>query len=150
MTFMEEVVNNVWRMLTSRAGVGLFGGPVAWRFIFQPAAASFFAIRAGLKDAREGRPAFGWAVITGHRRRGELLREARDVGKVFAMAALIELIYQFKILRGFYPGQLLLVASILALLPYLLIRGPLNRIVTAWRRRGHSAGPILPHGRPHF
>ena len=36
--------------------VGRLSGPMKLRFILQPATAVFFAIRAGLKDAREGYP----------------------------------------------------------------------------------------------
>jgi hypothetical protein len=51
--------------------------------------------------------------------RRELLREGwKDVAKVFIMAVIIDCIYQFIVLRWFYPGEVLLVGIILALLPY--------------------------------
>jgi hypothetical protein len=55
----------------------LLGGmsdPMKFRFILQPASAAFFAIRAGLKDAREGRPPYLWACLTDSCHRREILR----------------------------------------------------------------------------
>ena len=48
--------------------------------------------------------------------------------KVFIMAVLIDAVYQYIELSWFYPGEALIVAFILAFIPYLLIRGPVNRI----------------------
>lgn len=39
-----------------------FGGPMSFRLILQPAMATFFAIRDGIKDARLGRPPL-WRVL---------------------------------------------------------------------------------------
>lgn len=61
-----------------------------------------------------------------------MLRDGwKAVGKVFVIAIMIDLVYQVIVVRWFYPGEALLVAAILALIPYLLIRGPVNRIVRA-------------------
>jgi hypothetical protein len=57
------------------------------------------------------------------------------VGKVFVLAILIDAVYQFIVLRTFYPGEAVIVAAILAFIPYLLIRGPANRLA-----RGRSRG----------
>ena len=43
--------------------VGRLHGPMTFRFIMQPLAASFLAVRAGLKDARERRPPFLWSAL---------------------------------------------------------------------------------------
>jgi hypothetical protein len=60
---------------------------------------------------------------------GDMLRDGwKAVGKVFVIAVIIDLVYQLIVFRWFYPGEALLVAAILALIPYLLIRGPVNRI----------------------
>ena len=39
-------------------------GSLSLRFILQPTVASFFALRAGINDARAGRAAYLWAAIT--------------------------------------------------------------------------------------
>ena len=105
-------------------------GPMKLRLLLQPTMAIIFAIRDGLKDAREGRVPYFWAIFTSPVHRKELLREGwKAVGKVFIIAVIIDAVYQFMVLRWFYPGEALLVAFILAFLPYLLIRGPVNRIM---------------------
>ena len=52
----------------------------------------------------------------------------KSVGKVFVMAIIIDLIYQLIVLKWFYPFEAVLVAFILAIVPYLIVRGPVNRI----------------------
>src|ERR1019366_3429842 len=48
---MQELLTRTWDML-----VGREHGPLAFRLVIQPMAGAFLAIRAGVKDAREGRP----------------------------------------------------------------------------------------------
>jgi hypothetical protein len=92
--------------------------------------AIIFAVRAGLKDAKEGKVPYNWALISDPDHRRALLRSGwKSVGKVFVIAILIDLVYQWIVFRRFYPFEALLVAVILAFIPYLLIRGPLTRIV---------------------
>jgi hypothetical protein len=50
------------------------------------------------------------------------------VGRVFVFAIVMDAAYQLIVFRWLYPVEALLVAVILALVPYLLIRGPVNRI----------------------
>lgn len=114
---------------------GRITGPLTLRLILQPTMALFFAFRDGLKDGRDGRPPYFWALLFGSVNRRALIRSGwKSIGKVFIMAVVIDAIYQFIALRWFYPGEALIVAFILACIPYLLIRGPMGRIVTA--RRG--------------
>lgn len=117
--------------------IGRVSGPFAFRFIVQPLVATFFAARYALSDSRTGRPPYGWAVLTNPSGNRELLREGwRHVRKVFAVAVVIDLIYEIVVFRWIYPVQTLVVAAALALLPYLLMRGFLNRIIQLWRRFG--------------
>ena len=72
------------------------GGPMKLRLVFQPTIAAILAIRAGLKDAREGRPAFFWTVLADPVKRMPLLGNAfKDVSKVFSIAFLLDVVYQF-------------------------------------------------------
>ncbi|MBX9592430.1 MAG: hypothetical protein K2X43_24350 [Hyphomonadaceae bacterium] len=43
-------------------------GPLNIRFSLQPTIAAAMALRTGIRDAREGRPAFLWAACFGCRR----------------------------------------------------------------------------------
>jgi hypothetical protein len=111
-----------------------------FRLIVQPTVAVALAIRAGLKDAREGRPAFFWTVLSDPGYRPELLRQGwKDLGKVLILAMILDAIYQLIVHRGVYLLELVITAIGLAILPYLLVRGPINRIV----RRGPMAKPVM-------
>ncbi len=110
------------------------GGPMTFRLILQPLMAALLALRAGMKDAREDRPPYFWAVLTNRSHRPDLLREGwKAVGRVFILAVVMDVIYQLIVQGWLYPGEVIIVAIILAVVPYLLIRGPVNRI--ARRRR---------------
>jgi hypothetical protein len=100
--------------------------------------AVIFAIRDGLKDSREGRAPYFWAIFTERACQSALIREGWQAEtKVFVLAVLMDLIYQYLILRWLYPVAALFVAFMLAFVPYLLIRGPVNRM--ARRLRSHPS-----------
>jgi hypothetical protein len=125
----DHVTSTVWEML-----VGRMEGPLTLRLIIQPAMACFFAVRAGLQDAREGRPAYLWKVFTNPAYRYELLHHGwKDVRIVFVMALLLDSVYQFIVVRWIYVGQALIVAITLAILPYVLVRGPVNRMAVLFK-----------------
>jgi len=105
--------------------LGRLVGPLHFRFIFQPLMAALFAIRDGRRDARAGRKPFRLMTEPAQRRQ-VLMSGWKSVGKVFVMALIIDAVYQFKIFGWFYPGQSLLVALFLAIVPYSLLRGPVN------------------------
>jgi hypothetical protein len=128
---MGHFLRHTWEMLLERPH-----GPFALRLILQPLMATLIAIRAGLRDARTGRPAYGWEVIANPRERRELLREGwHELARVFVLAVLVDLIYEVIVFHRIYPGQSIMVAAVLALLPYPLIRGVVNRFA---RRRHHG------------
>jgi hypothetical protein len=97
-----------------------------------PTVVTILAIRAALRDAREGQPAFLWAVITNSTERRRIIRSAlKDIGRVILLALLLDTAYQLVVLREFHLLQLLIVVVTLAVLPYVLIRGPLKRLVSS-------------------
>jgi hypothetical protein len=114
------------------------GGPMTFRIILQPLMASLLAFRAGWKDAQTGRPPYFWTILTDPGQRTDLLREGwKSVARVFVLAIVMDVIYQLIVLQWIYPLELILIAIVLAVVPYLLIRGPVNRIVS--RLRGKRA-----------
>jgi hypothetical protein len=127
---IQEFFSRIWEML-----IGRVNGPLTFRLVIQPAVAVFLAIRVGLRDAREGRPPyFFWSVFTHPARRPELFRLVwQDVGKVFMVAVTLDIIYELIVYRWVYPGQALIVATVLAIIPYLLIRGPITRLARRLR-----------------
>jgi hypothetical protein len=125
---MEDFLMRMWEEIVGRGS-----GPMKIRLILQPLAAAILAIRAGVKDAREGCPLYFWSIFTDQVHRRAILRDGwKDVGRVFVIAVIIDCIYQVIVFRWFYPSQALIVAVILALLPYLVFRGLLNRIARRW------------------
>jgi hypothetical protein len=135
---VEDFYTRLYEML-----VGRVDGPLAFRVVVQPAVAAFIAIRAGLNDARTGRPAYGWTVITDPVQRHALLREGwKDVARLLAIAVLIDIVYQIIVFGWIYPGQAIIVAAALAFPPYLLLRGPANRLARRWLRRKRQASLV--------
>ena len=104
-------------------------GPMKFRLLLQPAMAAFFAIRAGLNDARTGKPPYFWSLVTDPAHRVDMLKDGwKGVGKVFLIALLLDVIYQAIVLKFVYPGEAIYVAFVLAILPYLILRGLVTRI----------------------
>ena len=123
---MEELFARIWENLSDRVS-----GPMWFRLVMQPVMASIFAVRDALGDVREGKPAYFWAVITHRNQRLELLKEGwSSVAKIFLMAMIIDAVYQWIVQKWIYPGEIALVAFLLAVVPYVLIRGPVNRAVS--------------------
>ncbi len=127
---MDELLSRSWDLLVGRAE-----GPLHLRLVIQPMMAAFLAIRAGARDAGEGRSPFGWAVLVGRGKRTDLLREAwHDVAALFLAAFVIDALYQVIEFRWVYVVQSLVVAALLALPTYLLVRGPTHRVLRRWSR----------------
>ena len=99
------------------------------RLIIQPTVATILAIRAGLRDARQNRGPFLWTVLFNPEHRRELLLQGwKDIGKVFLLAAILDVVYQLIVHRGVYTLELLITAVTLAIIPYTLLRGLISRI----------------------
>jgi hypothetical protein len=121
-------------------------GPLHFRIVFQPMMATIFAIIDGVKDARAGKPLYSWTVLTDPEHRRELLKDGwKRVGKIFILAVILDIVYQVKVQSTVYPGETLIVALTLALLPYLALRGPINRLLRHWKKptTGKSV-PVRP------
>jgi hypothetical protein len=126
---MREMLIRALMNITDRVG-----GPMTFRLILQPLMATLLAVRAGVKDAQTGRPPYLWTILRDPSQRGDLLREGwKSVARVFFLAIIMDIIYQLIVLRWVYPLELILIAILLAVIPYLLLRGPVNRLVRRWR-----------------
>jgi len=113
--------------------LGRLDGPLHFRFIFQPLMAVFFASRDGIRDARKGR--LPLRLFTAPEQGLEvLLSGLKSVGRLFSIALILDAIYQYRALAWIYPGEALLVALILAIVPYFLLRGPVNFLVRGYDR----------------
>jgi hypothetical protein len=126
---LEHIFARFWEQLMSRPA-----GPMKFRFILQPAMAVFFAVRCGLKDYREGKSAYFWDLFSQPARRWQLLHDGwKSIRNVFVLALVLDCVYQIIVVRWIYPFEALAVALVLAIIPYLLARGPVNRIATAFK-----------------
>jgi hypothetical protein len=114
--------------------IGRLTGPLTLRLFLQPGVATFLAIRDGLNDAHEGRPPHFWRMVTGppEARRRRLKETWNAVLKVFVMAVLLDCVYQFLVFRWIYPFEAMFTAVILAIVPYVILRGVTNRIARSW------------------
>jgi len=131
-TEVREILTRFWDQLLAQPN-----GPLAFRLVLQPIMATVMAIIDGVKDARAGRPLYTWALLTDPVHRGGYLREGlRRVTRVIIFAFVMDAIYQFMVLRRFYLGEALVTVFVVAVLPYLLIRGPITRIARRWNRPG--------------
>jgi hypothetical protein len=126
---MEEIWHRYIESLFAR-----LDGPLHFRFIVQPAMAAIFAVIDGVKDAKLGRPAYFWELVSDPASRKEMMKLAwKRIGKIFILAVILDVIYQIKVTHWVYPGETLTVAILLAVVPYFVLRGPINRLVR-WRR----------------
>lgn len=130
---MHDFFTRVWTDL-----IGRVEGPMNFRLILQPLTACILGIRAGVRDARLNRPPLLWALSFQPEKRREMLRQSwKDTSKVFVFAVALDVVYQALVLRAFYPGEAIIVAFTLALIPYSLVRPIINRLAR-WRKGAHE------------
>ena len=133
-------MDNMW----VRVGTQLLArvsGPMKFRLVLQPCMAAFFAIRSGLADAKAGKPPYFWGLLTDPGQRKEMLQDGwKSVGRVFILALVLDAVYQIIVIHFVYPGEMIIVAIILAILPYLILRG----LVTRFARKTKQPIPIAP------
>jgi hypothetical protein len=128
---VDDLVTRFWSDLLARVH-----GPFSFRFVLQPVMAVLYAARDGILDARQGRPPHFWTIFTSRRDRWELLRESKNaVARVLALGVVMDVIYQLIVFHWIYPIQLVVIVLALAFVPYVLLRGPINRIARAWMTR---------------
>ena len=135
MSVITEMIARGWEHFLARPT-----GSLNLRFILQPTIASILALRAGVNDARQGRPAYLWAALTNPVHRWQLLHGGwKDMRTPFLVAATLDAIYQIIIHEFIYPLELLFTATLLALVPYFILRGPVNRIARRFISEGTGA-----------
>jgi hypothetical protein len=133
-TFLQWLTHGV-DQLFERAS-----GPLNFRLVVMPTVVTLLALRAHFRDVREGRPTILGAFVMDRAKRRRLFRSAlKDVGRVFVVAVVLDLAYQWWVFRWIYPGQALIVAATCAVLPYVLVRGPVTRLARMLYRKW--AGP---------
>jgi hypothetical protein len=121
-------MDDIWGRIVENM-MGRVSGPMKFRLLLQPTMAAFFAIRAGLADAKNGKPPYFWSLAHDPAHRAEMLKDGwKSVGKVFVLAMVLDVVYQVIVARFVYPGEVIIVGLWLAIVPYLLLRGLVTRI----------------------
>jgi hypothetical protein len=132
-----ESLSRLWNDMLDRPG-----GPMTIRFILQPAMAIIAAWRDGVHDARLGRTPYVWALIHGVRdpqgRAGRLWEGILSTARIIILGVVMDTVYQWVVFKTFYPGQAAVIAILLAFVPYLLLRGPFERLGRYWVARPAS------------
>jgi len=132
---MDHMLTRVATQMVARVS-----GPLKFRLLLQPTMASILAIRSGLADARAGKPPYFWALLWDSGHRDEMLKDGwKSIGKVFILALLLDVVYQVLVLHFVYLGEAIIVAFLLAIVPYVILRGPVARL--ARMKMGSSAPP---------
>lgn len=132
----SDVNARVWRDIIDRPG-----GPMTFRFILQPCMAAIVALHDGIKDARLGRSPYLWTLLSNRAESAGRLREGViATARIILLGFAIDAIYQATVLKTFYPGEMLIIAILLAFVPYLFLRGPFERLAR-WCTARKSTGP---------
>ncbi len=119
MDAMPDILSRGVEQLLGRAS-----GPLHARLFLMPIVATTFAVRAGLKDFREAQPPFLFEFFTNPAERRRLVDSGwQDIGKMIIAAFVIDTIYQVVFLHAFYIVQALILVTVVAIIPYCLIRG---------------------------
>jgi hypothetical protein len=123
----------IWHDLVERPD-----GPMRFRFILQPLMAAIAAIHDGRQDARTGRSPYFMTLLRNPQERvGRLDEGLNATARIILLGLAMDVIYQLLVLKTFYPNEALLVALLLAFVPYLIIRGLVVRIA-----RLRTDGPV--------
>jgi hypothetical protein len=121
---MDDVWTRLLEDMASRVT-----GPMKFRLVLQPLMAAIFAIHSGLADARNNKVAYFWGLFSDPAHRAEMLKDGwTSVGKVFMLALILDVVYQIIATQFVYPGEAIVTAFLLAIVPYLLLRGLTTRL----------------------
>jgi len=130
---MDEIFQRFFEHL-----IGRVHGAMTFRLVLQPIMAGIPAVLDGIRDAKAGKVPYFWALFAEPLHRKELLHSGwKSVGRTFILGLVMDTIYQVWQLKAFYPMEAVLTAFVLAIIPYLLLRGPVNLIIrrfTSMRR----------------
>src|SRR5277367_7201027 len=81
-------------------------GPMKFRLVLQPCMAAFFAVRAGLADAKAGKSPYFWCLLSDPAQRAEMVKDGwKSIGRVFILAVVLDVIYQIIVQHFVYQGE---------------------------------------------
>ena len=131
-----ESLRRFWHDLVERPDA-----PMRFRFVLQPLMAAIAAIHDGREDARAGRSPYFMTVLRNPQERVGLLREGLNAtARIILLGLVMDLIYQLLVLKTFYPNEALVIALLLAFVPYLIIRELVFRVARSRIRGSRGEG----------
>lgn len=144
MSEIQDVLTRIGTDLLARPS-----GPFALRFVVQPLVATLVAMRDGITDARTGRSPYFWTVLCdAAQRRARLGEGLKATGRIIALGIVMDVVYQLKALGALYPIEACATALLLSFVPYLLLRGPADRIARRWMDgKTRQSGRLTPGSR---
>jgi hypothetical protein len=133
--FSLEVQQRFWSDIFGRVG-----GPMSFRFFLQPAMALLAALPDGIADARQGHSSFFWTdrgdPTVQH---GRLRQGLTSTARVVLLGISMDVIYQLRALDQFYPAEAVMMAILLAVIPYFVFRWIVERVALWWFSRKPAA-----------
>jgi hypothetical protein len=136
-----EVLRRFWHDLVHRPDA-----PMRFRFILQPSMAALAAIHDGRKDARAGRSPYFMTMLRNPQERVGRLREGLNAtARIILLGLVMDVIYQLIVLKTFYPNEALVIALLLAFVPYLIIRGLVLRVARSRIRGSRGEASDMNH-----
>ena len=130
--FSAEVRGRIWQNMLDRPA-----GPMTFRFILQPIMAAIAALYDGVKDARTGRSYYLWTILRSPEKRAGRLREGLiSTARIILLGLCMDTIYQVIVFDTFHPAEAVIIALLLAFVPYLLLRDPVARVARWWLGAG--------------
>ena len=134
-------MDDMWARFTAQM-IDRLSGPMHFRVVMQPLMAAFFAIRSGLADAPTDRPPYFWGLFSDRANRWEMIKDGwKSISRVFVFAVVLDVIYQLMVLHFVYPGEAIVVALILAIVPYVILRDLVTRVARAMQHRASRHTP---------
>jgi hypothetical protein len=126
MLLVIDFLSRFWTDMIARTD-----GPMTFRFFLQPTMALITALIDGRRDARAGKPPYAWLMA--HSDAPARLAAWREgvtaTMRILLLGVVMDLIYQIRTFGGFrYPLEAFVLAVVLGLVPYVILRGPFNRL----------------------
>jgi len=129
--FSLEVQHRFWTNIGDR-----IHGPMTFRFVLQPTMAFLAALADGLRDARQGHKAFFWTAMRDPTQHKGRLREGLiSTARVVLLGICMDVIYQLRVLDEFYPAEAVMMAILLAVIPYFVFRWIVECVARRWFAR---------------
>jgi hypothetical protein len=138
MLLVIDFLTRFWTDMVDRAD-----GPMTFRFFLQPTMALITALIDGVRDARAGKRPYAWLMAhsSAHDRRIAWREGVTATTRILLLGVAMDVIYQVRMYGGFkYPLEAFVIAVVLGFVPYVILRGPFNRLAGQWLHRHPPSG----------